>query len=429
MDPDSTVCIIVIVLLSVLSAVFRALKNGFLSLRDWKVEEFESERERNLLLPICEKSDVYSVHSGMIATVFETVTVILGTAFFFPVLSLSVGKIWAGIILAVSWLFLHLGVMRGVSMAMSLKNTEKFILKSLWVYRIFDVLFSPVTYLMLFISTVVSRIFGVKPDDVEQDVTEEDIRMMVDEGTIEEGQKEMINNVFEFDDITADVIMTHRTEITALEKSEVSLRSALKIATEQGYSRIPVYEDDIDKIIGIVYVKDLLTYIKDGAVSDGDILNTMRQPLYVPESIRCRDLFHEMKVKKMQLAVVLDEYGGTSGIITMEDILESIVGNIQDEYDDEEEEIKTCDDGSFLFDGTVLLDDVKKVLNFEIEEDIDYDTLGGFIISLLGRIPSEDETLSVSYKNVTFEVLLVEDRRIAKVKATVSEPEEKIEEE
>ena len=105
----------------------------------------------------------------------------------------------------------------------------------------------------------------------------------------------------------------------------------------------------------------------------------------------------------------------------MEDILESIVGNIQDEYDDEEEEIKTCDDGSFLFDGTVLLDDVKKVLDFEIEEEIDYDTLGGFIISLLGRIPSEDETLSVSYKNVTFEVLLVEDRRIAKVKATVEQ--------
>ena len=421
MDPDSTVCIILIVLLSLLSAVFRALKNGFLALRDWKVEEFESEKEKNRLLPICEKSDVYSVHSGMIATVFEAVTVILGVAFFFPVLSLSVGEIWSGVILLLSWLVIHLGIMRGVSMAMSLKNTEKFILKSLWIYSIFNVILSPVIYLVLLISTLVSRLLGLKPDDVEKDVTEEDIRMMVDEGTIEEGQKQMINNVFEFDDITADVIMTHRTDITALEKQEVSLSSVLEIATEQGYSRIPIYEDDVDKIVGIIYVKDLLSYIKDGEVESSDILSAMRQPLYVPESVKCRDLFHEMKVKKMQLAVVLDEYGGTSGIITMEDILESIVGNIQDEYDDEEEEIKTCDDGSFLFDGTVLLDDVKKVLDFEIEEEIDYDTLGGFIISLLGRIPSEDETPSVSYKNVTFEVLLVEDRRIAKVKATVEE--------
>ena len=421
MDPDSTVCIILIVLLSLLSAVFRALKNGFLSLRDWKVEEFESEKEKNRLLPICEKSDVYSVHSGMIATVFEAVTVILGVAFFFPVLSLGVGEIWSGVVLLLSWLVIHLGIMRGVSMAMSLKNTEKFILKSLWIYSIFNVILAPVIYLMLLVSTLVSRLFGLKPDDVEKDVTEEDIRMMVDEGTIEEGQKEMINNVFEFDDITADVIMTHRTDITALEKQEVSLSSVLEIATEQGYSRIPIYEDDVDKIVGIIYVKDLLSYIKDGEVESSDILSAMRQPLYVPESVKCRDLFHEMKLKKMQLAVVLDEYGGTSGIITMEDILESIVGNIQDEYDDEEEEIKTCDDGSFLFDGTVLLDDVKKVLDFEIEEEIDYDTLGGFIISLLGRIPSEDETLSVSYKNVTFEVLLVEDRRIAKVKATVEQ--------
>lgn len=428
MDPDSTVCIIVVVLLSLLSAVFRALKNGFLNLRDWKVEEWENERDRSRLMPICEKNEVYSTRSGAIASVFEAVSIVLSAIVFFPVLSESVGKIWAGVILVAVWMFLHLGLMRGISMAMSLKNTEKFILNTLWIYTVFNVLFAPVTYLMLFISKVVSRVLGLKPDDVEQNVTEEDIRMMVDEGTIEEGQKEMINNVFEFDDITADVIMTHRIDIVALEREEVCIKSALEIAIEHGYSRIPVYEDDIDKIVGIVYVKDLLKYIKDGEAGEVDILSVMRQPLYVPESIRCRDLFHEMKVKKMQLAVVLDEYGGTSGIITMEDILESIVGNIQDEYDNEEEEISACDDGSFVFDGTVLLDDVKKVLDFEIDEDVDYDTLGGFIISLLDRIPSEGETPSVTYKNVTFEVLLVEERRIAKVKATVNEPIQETEE-
>ena len=416
MDPDSTVCIILIVLLSLLSAVFRALKNGFLALRDWKVEEFESEKEKNRLLPICEKSDVYSVHSGMIATVFEAVTVILGVAFFFPVLSLSVGEIWSGVILLLSWLVIHLGIMRGVSMAMSLKNTEKFILKSLWIYSIFNVILSPVIYLVLLISTLVSRLFGLKPDDVEKDVTEEDIRMMVDEGTIEEGQKEMINNVFEFDDITADVIMTHRTDITALEKEEVTLSSVLEIATEQGYSRIPIYEDDVDKIVGIIYVKDLLKFTSCAGGFNAEEI--MRSPLYVPESIHCRDLFKQFKDKKMQMAVVVDEYGGTSGIVTMEDIVESIVGNIQDEYDDEEEEISQISENIYRFDGSVSIDEVSKLLDIEIEED-EYDTLGGFLTHLLGRIPEEDEKPEIIYKNATFNVILVEDKRIATVDAKV----------
>ena len=292
--------------------------------------------------------------------------------------------------------------------------------------RICYIVEKPFVTLLSATTNCVVGLFGIDPNSDGEQVTEEEIRMMVDvgneRGVIEQSQKDMINNIFEFDDRTAGEVMTHRTEVVGVE-TDVALEELVRIATEEGYSRIPVYEDTLDDIVGILYVKDLLQMVKEDAPTDFDVRQYMRKPLFVPESNRCRELFHEFKDKKMQMAIVVDEYGGTSGLVTMEDLLESIVGNMQDEYDDEEEEVDRLSDTLFTMDGSIGLEEVERLLKISIPEDVDYETLGGLITDLLGRIPSEDEHPSVKIGDAEFTVLEVEDRRIARVRAEKLPPE------
>lgn len=287
---------------------------------------------------------------------------------------------------------------------------------------------------VLSVSTnAVVRLFGFDPNADEENVTEEEIRMMVDvggeKGVIEDTQKEMIDNIFEFDDLDAGDIMTHRTEMTAIEVTR-SLEEVAELAIENGYSRIPVYEDDPDSIVGVLYAKDLLKYVGHSIPADMTIAKVMRKALYVPETQACGDLFKAMNESRTQFAVVVDEYGGTAGIVTLEDVLESIVGNIQDEYDDEEEEIKKINETTFTIDGITDLDEVNELVGEELPEG-DYDTLGGFVISLLGYLPSEtgDEPIVAEYKNLKFTVLSIEERRIDKIKVEILPKQEEENEE
>ena len=273
---------------------------------------------------------------------------------------------------------------------------------------------------VLSVSTnAVVRLFGFDPNADEENVTEEEIRMMVDvggeKGVIEDTQKEMIDNIFEFDDLDAGDIMTHRTEMTAIEVTR-SLEEVAELAIENGYSRIPVYEDDPDSIVGVLYAKDLLKYVGHSIPADLSISKVMRKALYVPETQACGDLFKAMNESRTQFAVVVDEYGGTAGIVTLEDVLESIVGNIQDEYDNEEEEIKQINETTFTVDGTTD----NELVGEELPEG-DYDTLGGFVISLLGYLPGEigEEPIVAEYENLRFTVLSIEKRRIDKIKVEI----------
>ncbi len=274
----------------------------------------------------------------------------------------------------------------------------------------------------------VVRLFGFDPNADEENVTEEEIRMMVDvggeKGVIEDSQKEMIDNIFEFDDLDAGDIMTHRTDMTAIEVSR-SLEEVAELAIENGYSRIPVYEDDPDSIVGVLYAKDLLKYVGHNIPADLTISKVMRKALYVPETQSCGDLFKAMNDSHTQFAVVVDEYGGTAGIVTLEDVLESIVGNIQDEYDDEDEEIVQINETTFTIDGITDLDEVDELVGTKLPEG-DYDTLGGFVISLLGYLPSESdpEPVVAEYDNLRFTVLNFEDRRIGEIKVEILPKEE-----
>ena len=280
--------------------------------------------------------------------------------------------------------------------------------------------FKPFVKLLSVSTNGVLRLFGIDPNAEPESATEENIRMMLDagneKGTIEESEKEMINNIFEFDDRTVGEVMTHRMDLTAVEMN-TPIDEAVDLAISDGYSRMPVYEDNIDNVKGMIYAKDLLSLIGEKNFTHRKIADFIRPVNFIPESNSCREAFLEFQQKKIQVAIVVDEYGGTAGLVSMEDLIESVMGNIQDEYDNEEAEINKIDADNFDFDGAVLLDDLADVLGIETPEDADYDTLGGLIMDILGRIPDENEHPVIVYNNVEFTVVLVEEHRIAKVHA------------
>lgn len=300
----------------------------------------------------------------------------------------------------------------------AMKNPEAIALRVVGILKWLSTVFKPFVWLLSFSTNMIAKIFGVGPGQETNNVTEEEIRMLVDvgeeSGVIGESEKEMINNVFEFNDRTAGDIMTHRTDIYAVENGS-TLSEVLEIAVTEGYSRIPVFEDDLDNIIGIIYVKDLLKYVGT-PLKEFETGKIMHTPIFVPESKRCQDLFLYLSERKQHLAVVVDEYGGTAGIVTMEDLLESIVGNIQDEYDHEEEEYSVIDESTYTIEGTTDLEEVERLLGCDLPEG-DYDTLGGLIVDRLGRIPAEGEHPSVEVAGFVFTIEQVEDRRVEKVRA------------
>lgn len=272
-------------------------------------------------------------------------------------------------------------------------------------------------------TNAVVRILGFDPNADEEVVTEEEIRMMVDvggeKGVIEDTQKEMINNIFEFDDLDAGDIMTHRTDVIAADINTVTLDEFMELAIEYGKSRIPLYDEDVDTIVGIVYVKDLLKFVGKEVKAKDTLKNIMREPYFIPETKACGELFKEMSSKKIQMAVVVDEYGGTAGILTLEDIVEAIMGNIQDEYDHEDEEISRIDDNTFTVDGTIDIEEIDELIGKDLP-DGDYETLAGFIMDELQCIPKDGEMNEVVFENVKFTVLKVADKRIEKIKVEIS---------
>ena len=267
----------------------------------------------------------------------------------------------------------------------------------------------------------VLRLIGIDPNADEEQVTEEEILMMVDvgeeKGVIENAQKEMINNIFEFDDMDAGDIMTHRVDMTAVEADE-PVATVIQASIKDGYSRIPVYDDDPDNIVGIVYVKDLLKFIGEDLPKTTTIRQVMREAYFVPETKKCGELFAEMTEKRIQMSIIVDEYGGTAGIVTIEDIIESIVGNIRDEYDEDDEEISKINDNIYTVDGITDIDEVDELIGAKLPEG-DYDTIGGFVISQLGDLPTDGNFDTVAYENLKFTVLSVEERRIEKIKIEI----------
>lgn len=262
------------------------------------------------------------------------------------------------------------------------------------------------------------------------DVTEEEIISMVreghEQGTILASEAELIHNVFEFDDKEVKDIMTHRKNIVSLDGS-MSFIDAIEFIIDTGKSRFPVYENDVDSIIGVLHIKDAFTFFEKNEVyrsSIKDIDGLIRPVDFIPETVNINDLFKKMQSKKSHLAMVVDEYGQISGLIAMEDILEELVGNIEDEHDEEENYIRKNDDETFIMDGMTEFSDVKEALSLPVDDDA-YETLKGFIISLSDKIPEEGDKTVISAYGYRFSVMSVEDKVIKQVMIKKLAPEEK----
>lgn len=300
------------------------------------------------------------------------------------------------------------------------KNIDGVALFSVPFINFVIVIFRPLTLIIDGISFLICKVFGLNTNKKNDVVTEEEILMMVEAGNetgvIEESQKDMINNIFEFEDVTIYDVMTHRKDIIAVDiKSKIS--DVVYIAINEGFSRIPVYQNNIDNIIGVIFVKDLLSLVGCKDSEQFSVSQFVRKVMYVHEYCKCSELFESMTIKKLQMAIVVDEYGGTAGLITLEDLIEEIVGNIQDEYDQEDVEIEEISEGVYTIDGSTDIEDVCRTLHITLLEEHNYDTMSAFIVDLLGHIPNEDEVATVEYQGVSFTVLLVEDNWISKVKA------------
>lgn len=259
------------------------------------------------------------------------------------------------------------------------------------------------------------------------DVTEDEVMDLVDalakdeeEGGIEEDSAQMISNVFEFAGLTAGDVMTHRTSIVGVDINTITLDDLIYLALDMGFSRIPVYEDSVDKIIGIIIVKDLLCLIGKPDLSDFNTRDFVRDVSFIPEACSCSDTFKTLTKMKAGMAVVVDEYGGTAGIVTLEDIIEAVMGNIQDEYDDEKAEITRLDENTYEVLGDADPDDVFALFGVTLPEDHEYETIAGFVTDKLGYIPEGADIMppAVEYEGVKLVVTMVEDRNILKIRAT-----------
>jgi putative hemolysin len=279
-------------------------------------------------------------------------------------------------------------------------------------------IFTPVIWLV----ERVSPKFGIGKEIAEPAVTEEEIKEWIDvgkeEGTLEQGEQDMLYSVLEFADTTAREIMTPRIDVIAMEDT-VSFEEAIRIFNETGFSRIPVYHDQIDNITGILNVKDVFSAMVSHR-KDSTIKEVMYDPMFVPETKKIDDLLKELQVHRVQMAIVLDEYSSFVGIVTVEDILEEIVGDIMDEYDKEEPDIQTISEGVFVIDAQMWMDDVNERLEIDLPVDESYETIGGLIIDRLGHIPMHPgEKVEMNEGKITLVVLQMHGRRIVKVKVII----------
>lgn len=276
----------------------------------------------------------------------------------------------------------------------------------------------PFVKLLSLSTNLLLRVIGMSDTDLEEKVSREEIKSLVDAGeeygVINQIEKEMINSIFDFDDKLAKEVMTPRTEVYMI-NSQLPL--SIEELLEENYSRIPVYEGDMDNIIGVLYLKDFLHEAYQVGFENVNLKKLLHRPYFVPECKNIDQLFKELQKSKKHLAVLIDEYGGFSGIVTIEDLIEEVMGDINDEYDDDEPVIRKIDNDTYIVNGLISIKELNDKLHLNLDEETeDYDTLGGFLINQIDYIPSETEECMVEYENLLFKVECVKDKRIETVK-------------
>ncbi len=303
-------------------------------------------------------------------------------------------------------------------------NYEALALFAITPMRILTKILAPIVKTLLFITKIIIRMFGGRIEQEPSILTGEELKSLIsvggEEGAIEEEEKEMINSIFEFGDTVVREVMVPRTDIQSIDANE-NISEVIKTIVETHHSRIPIYEENIDNITGILYVKDLISYWETYKQGENIVLKDLiRTPYFVPETKKVKALFAQFKKKRNHMAIVVDEYGGTAGLVTIEDVIEEILGEIEDEYDREEDQFQPLGNGITLIDGRTNIDTVNEELDIQIPQGDDYDSIAGFIINILGRVPKTGEI--VNYQNLKIVIAEADPRHISKIKIAKLEP-------
>ncbi len=412
---NTLVQITLLILLLLFSAFFSAVETAFTAIGRTKVRKLVEEKKGGAR----ELEKLIEDPHRFLATVLlgNNLVNVMATAVATR-LAFNLSENWAVAISTGLMTFLILVFGEITPKTLALRHAEKIGLLFSRMFFLIEKILFPISRFIMFFSQLIVRLLGEEKISSEPFLTEGEIKALIDlggeEGLIEEEEKILINQIFEFGDTVVREIMIPRVDMVCLD-SKTQIEQALKIALEKGFSRLPVYKGSLDKIIGLVYLKDIVASLSKGKKSKkvGDVT---RPAYFVPETKKIIELLRELQKNKVHMAVVVDEYGGIAGLVTIEDILEEIVGEIFDEYDVQEMLFQPVKGGKIKIDARISFDEAKELLNLDVPgEEEEYDTFGGFLYSLFGRIPQKGE--EITFGDWKFQVLQVTGHRIAKVVA------------
>ncbi len=423
--------------LTLLNAFFAASEMAMVSVDKKKlnIQADEGSKKAKMLLNLLAEPSKFlsTIQVGItFAGFLSSASAAVGISNDFGNLLLSYGVPFAkdiafiGVTLILSYITLVFGEL--VPKRVALQYAEKFSFFAVKALTIVSKVMAPFISFLTFSTNGVMRILGIQTEGVEEKITLEEIRSMVEvgqeQGVINPVEREMINSVIGFDDKLAEEIMTARTEVFMIDLED-PIDEYLGAMLELKYSRIPVYDGDVDDILGILYIKDFLLEAYKVGFKNVDIKKILRPAYFIPERKNINDLFNELQTKKKHMAVLIDEYGGFSGVVTMEDLIEEIVGDIDDEYDHDEPDIRRIDDRNFIAKGAISIKELNSNIGVELDEDSeDYDTLGGFLIDILGYIPNDGEQVTIEYENLEFHIEEINEKRVQQVHVVINEIEE-----
>lgn len=437
--PEVYFQIIILIILTLINAFFAASEMAIVSMDKKKLfslAESGDKRAKKVVKLLQEPSSFLStIQVGItFAGFFTSASAAIGLSVkfgnFLSLFKIPFPQKTSFILITVLLAFVSLVFGELVPKRIALQNSEKFALFCVGVINLIYKIMKPFVFLLSVVTNGVLKILGVPITGVEEKVTLEEIKSIVEvgqeQGIINPTERQMIDGIIGFDDVLAEEVMTARTEVFMIDIDNVE--EDFETLMQMRYSRIPVYEDDIDNIIGILYIKDyFLEAYKTGSFKNINIRKILRPAYFIPERKNINDLFIELKNSRNQMAVLIDEYGGFTGIVTMEDLVEEVMGEIDDEYDKKTNPaIKKIDDRTFIATGACEIEDVNKVCGLKLDENSeDYDTLGGMLMFLLGYIPNDGEKINLEKDNVSYNILQIKEHRVKKVRITLAKKEKK----
>lgn len=407
--------IIILIVLILFSGFFSASETALTSFKTSDLEDIEKENKKTAGLLKCWLKNPNEILTGMLLgnNIVNILASSIATALTINFIGNSSKSLLITTVI-MTVLILIFGEITPKIMAKN--NSKKFSKLAIRPIYYFGLLMKPIVKLLMWASMITGRIFGVEVKNTNMMLTEEDLISFVNvgkaEGIIEEEEQEMIHSIVGLGEINAKEIMTPRTSMFAVEGTK-TLDDIWEHMIEVGFSRIPVYEGTIDNIIGVLYIKDVLSYLK-GHSTNIQVKELVREAYYVPETKSIIEILKEFKSKKVHIALVLDEYGGIGGIVTIEDLLEEIVGEIRDEFDNEEEEtIKELEENQYEIDAMLDIETINKALDILLPLSEDYESLGGLMMSELGKIPEIGDV--VRFQNMKLVVTKIDKKRVSKV--------------